>query len=78
MQPIQSIGVAPLPAQRATTATPPGASTASFKDMLLDSLARIQTAPSTSIGEAKATFQALLQLRNGLLGAYQEIKDMRI
>ena len=46
--------------------------------MLLDSFARIQTAPSTNIGEAKATFQALLQLRNGLLGAYQEIKDMRI
>jgi flagellar hook-basal body complex protein FliE len=87
MQPIQAIGLPPIAPQWAPRNAPVGAASGapSFKDVLVDSLKRASAAEMPASGavadtasQAQTTFHTVMQVRDRLMAAYQEIKDMRI
>jgi hypothetical protein len=86
MQPISAIGTPALPspvngpAGSGNTAPAPAVP---FKDLLAEALSRSPgAAPSTmgktTLDKAQAALSAAAQLRDAVLGAYNEIKDLRI
>ncbi|MBN1853570.1 MAG: flagellar hook-basal body complex protein FliE [Pirellulales bacterium] len=99
MIPIQptSISLPPMPSQ--PTQLGSSSASGSFKDMLLDSISRVNEMqvdadkaveslftggdinPSevlTAVQKADLTFRLMMQVRNKLMQAYQEIRDIQI
>jgi flagellar hook-basal body complex protein FliE len=86
MQPIQGLGpvVAPqmIRGAGAPVAQAPSAATGgpSFKEILFDTLQRASATgkPAAANEQAAATLRTVAEVRNALLNAFNEIKDLRI
>jgi flagellar hook-basal body complex protein FliE len=99
MNSVTSVGSVPLPPPPPPPNAPGASGSSSFKNMLVDSLAQVNTMQQdanraveslmtggsanpaevlTAVQKADLAFRMMMQVRNKLVAAYQEIKDIKI